>query len=83
MQKNDHATSMDNKKIKIAAINHLRGIASVWVVAGGSSAGGATLYLKKNGYNMYMDGYETSQAFQRDIIYSIWASNDQVMTLGS
>ena len=38
------------------------------------------LYLKKNGYNMYMDGYETSQAFQRDLIHSIWASNDQVMT---
>ena len=32
---------------------------------------------------MYMDGCETSQAFQRDLIHSIWALNDQVMTLGS
>ena len=44
---------------------------------------GLLLYLKLNRYNMYMDGYETSQAFQRDLIHSIWASNDQVMTLGS
>ena len=41
------------------------------------------LYLKQNGYNMYMDGQETSQTFQRNLILSIWASNDQVMTLGS
>ena len=34
-------------------------------------------------YNLYMDGYVTSQAFQRDFIHSIWTSNDQIMTLGS
>ena len=36
-----------------------------------------------NCYNIYMDGQETSHAFQRYLIHSIWTSNDQVMTLGS
>ena len=35
------------------------------------------------GYNIDMDEYETSQGFQRDLIHSIWTSNDKVMTLGS
>ena len=29
-----------------------------------------------NGYNLYTDGYVTFQAFQRDLIHSIWTSND-------
>ena len=32
------------------------GIASVWVVAGGSSTGGAVTVFEVNGCNMYMDG---------------------------
>ena len=35
-----------------------------------------------NCYNIDMDKYETSHSFQRDLIHSIWTSNDKVMTLG-
>ena len=46
--KYDHATSMENKKIKTIAIKHLQevGIALVWVVIGGSSTSGATIVFE-------------------------------------